>query len=72
MEIQGCVHFWNLLEWNGIVPFLRCILAFVSGTEWNQLVPQNGIFAPDAEYTRPADSVGRGGTGGCHVLINQV
>ena len=68
----GCVRFQNQVEWNGTVPFLRRILAFGFEMEWNQLIPQNGIFAPDAEYTRPADSAGRGGTGDYHRLINQV
>jgi hypothetical protein len=40
----GCVRFWNCLERNGTVPFLGVILVFGFSTEWNQLIPQKGIF----------------------------
>ena len=60
----GCVRFENVKERNGTVPHPEPVLAFGCKLEWNEVVPQNGIFPLDPEYTGPADSAGRGGTAG--------
>ena len=53
------------MEWNETVPHLEPVLVFGCEMEWNELVPQKGIFPPDAERTGPAESAGRGGTAVC-------
>ena len=53
------------VEWNGTVPHLEPVLVFGCEMEWNEVVPQKGIFPPDAERTGPAESAGRGGTALC-------
>jgi hypothetical protein len=60
--VEQCVRFQNQEEWNGMISFLGGVLVFGSGIEWNGLVPRKGIFARDAEYTRPPKSAGRGRT----------